>query len=508
MPAALGASNHPQAKQGIVSAGTVRHLSGLMETEVKTDEVRRAAWAGQFYPASPTELSRTIAEFYAAAEKPELDSDVVAVVAPHAGYTYSGRIAAAAYKQLEGREFEAVVVVSPSHTKYFRGISVYNGGSYETPLGALPTHSALAKRLTRVAPSTIYLSNMGHTGGGQSEHAVEVQLPFLQIVLGSFKLVAVVMGEQQDWHVLGDALASLANERPVLLVASSDLSHYHPAPKALRLDSAVRDGIKTFDPAALSHTFEAGKGEACGAGPILACLHAARKLGATRSLITGFGNSGETTGDDSGVVGYLSAVCIRDKAAPTAKHYVLNADSVKQEGLSAVDRQELLRIARQSVASAVYGGSPPELDRVDKALRQRRGVFVTLKVAGQLRGCLGSVEATTPLVESVVRMAVAAATRDPRFDPLTAADLPDLSIELSVLSPLARCDEADSIEVGRHGLLVRKGERSGVLLPQVASENGWDRLMFLRHTCLKAGLAAEAWRDTASTLYTFEAEVF
>jgi AmmeMemoRadiSam system protein B/AmmeMemoRadiSam system protein A len=479
-----------------------------METEVKSEEVRRSAWAGQFYPASPTELSRTIAGFYAACEKPEAPADIVAVVAPHAGYEYSGRIAASAYKLLEGHEFEAVVVVSPSHTKYFRGISVYNGGSYETPLGVLPTHAALAKRLSRVAPSTIYLSNMGHTGGGRAEHAVEVQLPFLQIVLGAFKLVSVVMGEQQDWHVLGDALAALASDRPILLVASSDLSHYHPAPKALRLDTAVRDGIKALDPAALSHTFETGKGEACGAGPILACLHAARKMGATRSLITGFGNSGEVSGDDSGVVGYLSAVLVRDEAGPSAKQYILNADLVKQEGLSAGDRQELLRIARQAVASAVYGGSAPEIDKVDKALRQRRGVFVTLKVGGHLRGCLGSVEASTPLVELVVRMAVAAATRDPRFEPMTAAELADLSIELSVLGPLERCEDADAIEVGRHGLLVRKGERSGLLLPQVASENGWDRMAFLRHTCLKAGLPSEAWRDSAANLYIFEAEVF
>lgn len=497
-----------KSNQGIVSEGFVRHFLQFMDSEVKTDEVRRSAWAGQFYPASPTELSRAVAGLFAGATKPQVDGDVVAIVAPHAGYDYSGHIAASAYKVLEGREFEAVVVVAPSHTKFFRGISVYNGGSYETPLGILPTHTAFAKRLSRVAPSTIYLSNMGHTGGSGAEHAIEVQLPFLQIVLGSFKLVAVVMGEQQEWHVLGDALASLAGEKPVLLVASSDLSHYHPAPKALRLDTAVRDGLKAFDPGALSHAFEAGKGEACGAGPILACLHAARSLGATRSLITGFGNSGEFSGDDSGVVGYLSAVFVKDESGPPAKQYVLNADSIRQEGLSADNRQDLLRIARQSVASAVYGGSPPEIDRVDRDLRQRRGVFVTLKVAGRLRGCLGSVEASSPLVEQVVRMAVAAATRDPRFDPITVAELTDLSIELTVVGPLTRCDDADSIEVGRHGLVITKGERSGVLLPQIAAENGWDRATFLRHTCIKAGLSAEAWRDSASVLYTFEAEVF
>jgi AmmeMemoRadiSam system protein B/AmmeMemoRadiSam system protein A len=479
-----------------------------MEAEVKSEEVRRSAWAGQFYPAAPADLSRTIAGMFAEAPKPPVSGDVVALVVPHAGYQFSGPIAAAAFKLLEGREFETVVVVAPSHTKYFSGISVYNGGSYETPLGVLPMHAACAKRLSRVAPGTIYLSNMGHTGGGGAEHAVEVQLPFLQIVLGSFKLVAVVMGEQQAWHALGDALASLAQERPTLLVASSDLSHYHPAARALRLDKAVRDGVEGFDAAALSHVFDSGKGEACGAGPILACLHAAKKLGATRSLITGFGNSGDVTGDSSGVVGYLSAAFVREDDGNPAKYYVLNADSVKQEALSGPARQELLRIARQAVASAVYGGSPPEIDRVDKALRVRRGVFVTLKVSGQLRGCLGSIEATTPLVELVTRMAVAAATRDPRFEPIAGAELAELSIELSVLGPLERCEDADSIEIGRHGLLVRKGERSGVLLPQVASENGWDRATFLRHTCLKAGLPSEAWRDSASTICTFEAEVF
>jgi len=479
-----------------------------METEVKSDEVRRSAWAGQFYPAAPAELSRTIAGFFAGAPKPAVEGEIVALVVPHAGYEYSGRIAASAYKLLEGHEFEAVIVVGPSHTKYFSGISVYNGGSYETPLGVLPTHASYAKRLSRMAPGMIYLSNMGHTGGGRAEHSLEVQLPFLQIVLGSFKLVAVVMGEQQAWHALGDALAALAQERPTLLVASSDLSHYHAVAKASRLDKTVRDGIETLDPAVLSHIFESGKGEACGAGPILACQHAARKLGATRVVTTGFGHSGEITGDDSGVVGYVSAAFVREDAGSAAKHYVLNADSVRQGQLSLAERQELLRIARQAVSSAVYGGSPPEIGRVEKALRVRRGVFVTLKVGGQLRGCLGSVEATSPLVELVIRMAVAAATRDPRFEPLRAADLAELSIELSVLGPLERCDDADSIEVGRHGLLVRKGERSGVLLPQVASENGWDRPTFLRHVCLKAGLPAEAWRDSASTLCTFEAEVF
>ena len=478
-----------------------------MDAEVKTQEVRRSAWAGQFYPAQPTALSRRLAELYSKAPKPEVDGDVLAILSPHAGYDYSGQIAANSYKLLEGYQRDTVVVVSPSHTKYFAGISVYNGGSYETPLGEILTDVHKAKCLGRTASNTIYLSNMGHTGGGQAEHALEVQLPFLQIVLGDFKLVAVVMGDQQAWRSLGDALAAIGDNGRTLFVASSDLSHYHEAGRAKQLDGAVQNAVEAFDVNALAHVFEAKRGEACGAGPLLACMYAAAKLGATRSVITGYTHSGEVTGDQSGVVGYLGAAFVRGGENVSAKVYVLSADSVDEERLTADDTEELLRLARQAVASAVYETSPPDSDRASRALRVRRGAFVTLKVKGQMRGCLGSVESSTPLVEQVVRMAVAAAIRDPRFEAVTGSELNDLAIEISVLGPLRPCDEEELIQVGVHGLVIRKGDRSGILLPQVASENGWDRQTFLKQVCLKAGLPPEAWRDSASSLYTFEADL-
>jgi AmmeMemoRadiSam system protein B/AmmeMemoRadiSam system protein A len=477
-----------------------------MDSEVKTQEVRRHAWAGQFYPASPGDLTRTIAGLFAAAPKPSVDGDVLALVAPHAGYEYSGGIAAATYKVLEGREYDSVIVVSPSHTKYFAGISVYNGGGYETPLGELRTDVQLAKKLSRTAPGTVYLSNMGHTGGGRAEHALEVQLPFLQIVLGSFKLVALVMGDQQAWRVLGDALASAATERQVLLVASSDLSHYHRASEAARLDGQIQAAIESFDTRALADVIESGRGEACGTGPILACMHAAAKLGARQAVITGYAHSGETTGDSSEVVGYLGAAFVR-ASAPASQPYVLGAESTPTSRLSADDRAELAKVARQAVAAAVYDSSPPEVSRASRPLRERCGAFVTLKVDGELRGCIGSVEAKLPLVEVVARMAMAAATRDPRFVPVTPAELPQLELEISVLTPMELCEDTDLIEVGRHGLVIVKGNHSGVLLPQVAAERGWDRSTFLRQVCLKAGLPAEAWRDSATMLYTFEAEI-
>ena len=167
-----------------------------------------------------------------------------------------------------------------------------------------------------------------------------------------------------------------------------------------------------------------------------------------------------------------------------------------------------MRFARQGVAAAVHNSSVPDTSHASRPLRRKSGAFVTLKVGGQLRGCIGSVEGRLALVELVVQMAMAAATRDPRFAPVTAAELPELELELSVLGPVVLCEEIELIEIGRHGLVIVKGNRTGVLLPQVASENGWDRAMFLRQVCLKASLPAEAWRDSASTLYMFSAEVF
>jgi len=478
-----------------------------MESDVKSQEVRRSAWAGQFYPSAPAELARSIADMFGRAPKPEVAGEILGLVAPHAGYVYSGQVAANTFKLLEGHQYETVVVVSPSHTKYFGGVSVYNGGSYETPLGELPTDVTMVKRIGRAAPGIIYLSNMGHTGGDRAEHALEVQLPFLQVVLGSFKLVAIVMGDQEEWRVLGDGLAGAAQGRSVLFVASSDLSHYYTAEQAHKLDAEVRLAIESFETARLQAVIESGKGEACGAGTILACMHAARRMGADSAVITGYAHSGKVSGDYAEVVGYLGAAFVRREAASDVPTYTLDL-SEPEDGLAEAEREELRQLARQAVAAAVYNTVPPDTARASKSLRRRQGAFVTLKAEGELRGCIGSVEGHAPLVETVVKMAFAAAVRDPRFEPVSVPELAGLDIEISVLGPLEKCLDPDSIEIGRHGLLITKGRRTGVLLPQVAAENGWDRNTFLQQVALKAGLPPDSWRDSASSLYVFTAEVF
>ena len=287
------------------------YLRSMTSQNLHTDEERYPATAGSFYPRDPVDLSRMIAKFMAESGKVVNSGNIQAVIAPHAGYMYSGPVAASAYKQLEGLKYDRVVVISPSHTTFFTGCSIYNGQAYVTPLGKLFIDTDMTARLADNNPSKIYLSARGHTGGGmRQEHSLEVQLPFLQLVLGDFKLVPIVMGEQ-EWDVisaLGESLASAFENSSTLIVASTDLSHFHSSDIASEKDSLIKQKVEDFDPEGLYKTITEGKAEACGGGPMTAAMIAAKKLGAKHSTVTDYADSGEITGDRSEVVGYLAAV--------------------------------------------------------------------------------------------------------------------------------------------------------------------------------------------------------
>ncbi len=233
----------------------------------------------------------------------EADS-IVGIIAPHAGYLYSGKTAARAYAQLAGNRRNVVVVVSPSHRDYFDGISVYPGDAYATPLGEVPVDVELRSRL--VKESSVIMSTAGHG----EEHALEVQLPFLQYVLGSFTLLPLVIGNQsrEQCFALGEILARLVEGKSVLLVASTDLSHFHPASAGTRLDAVVVRDLEMFDAEMLMSDLEAGRAEACGGGPAVAVMVACRLLGARTIRVLHRAHSGEITGDNESVVGYLTAV--------------------------------------------------------------------------------------------------------------------------------------------------------------------------------------------------------
>lgn len=268
--------------------------------------VRYPAVAGMFYSANEKELRRDLDSYLADSDEIEGVDKIIGLVAPHAGYMYSGAVAAQAYRQLKGRSFDTVVVISPSHRTPFKNISAYPGEFYGTPLGDIEVDMQTVRELAE-ADRRIILSDVGHD---VAEHALEVQLPFLQSVLDEFKLVPLVMGDQSRENV--DALASVlhkvfANDS-VLLVASSDLSHFHNGSMAREMDGLVVDDIGNFDEQALKQKIADGKIEMCGGGPVLSVMQASRLMGANKSKVLQYKNSGDVTGDYSQVVGYLSAI--------------------------------------------------------------------------------------------------------------------------------------------------------------------------------------------------------
>lgn len=284
-----------------------------MDLSTTSLTVRAPVVAGTFYPASPRKLQQDVDELLGRALPPGDIAGIHGLVSPHAGYMYSGFTAAHGYSALKGRKFDAVIIIGPSHQEYFQGSSVYPGGSYRTPLGVVPVHDELRSRIIR-EEKRIFLSTAGHRG----EHSVEVQLPFLQRVLGEFSFVPIVMGEQtlELCENLADAISSAVGDRKVLLVASSDLSHYHPYDEATSLDGRVIDLVESYDPLQLMDRLEHRALEACGGGPIVTVMLAAKKLGANTARVIHYCNSGDVTGEKGAVVGYLSAVFSKETSTP------------------------------------------------------------------------------------------------------------------------------------------------------------------------------------------------
>jgi len=479
-----------------------------MSTNAK--DVRRPAASGHFYPASPTELTKQIATLFAEVDKPPVAGPILGLIVPHAGYVYSGRTAAKAYKAIVGEEYDSVIVISPSHTVFFQGSSVYDGDGYQTPLGIIPNDRELAEKLAQVHPA-VYLSKQGHSSGStRGEHALEVQLPFLQIALGNFKMVAVVMGDQEESSInaLGEALAAVLSGKRILLVASTDLSHFHSEKKAARLDMAFKEAIQSYDSTGLVEMLEDGKTEACGGGPTAAVMKATKRNGGEKVQFIEYTHSGMVTGDSSEVVGYLSALIVGGSKIAEKQKRAVEAVRPKKPDFILNDRQKeyLKGIARDAITAHLAGKkyTPP----ADEELNQRHGAFVTITLDGELRGCIGQIKGRIALFDLVAEMAVAAAFDDPRFVPMTEEESKRAEIEISVLSPLERVHDFSTIEIGKHGLLIKLEMHSGLLLPQVATDYAWDRVEFLEQTCLKAGLPKNSYKEKIAEIYKFTAQVF
>ncbi|MFA4994666.1 MAG: AmmeMemoRadiSam system protein B [Bdellovibrionales bacterium] len=474
------------------------------------NQIRPPLVAGSFYPDDPAQLRAIVGELLAETPPQTLSDPLFAIVAPHAGYVYSARIAARAYAQIKGKKYKRVVVIAPSHAEPFSFTSIYNGDAYATPLGPIPVDKNFAEKLAG-KDSTLKLSEAGHGCAiDRCEHAVEVHLPFLQESLGvDLKIVPVVMGrgDYDASRALGVALSELiqrdteTHEPDTLIVASSDLSHFHVYDEAVSLDQKTLGAIEKNDYLSLSENLDLGIWEACGGAPIIAAMMAAERMGATGRKILAYANSGDVTGDKSRVVGYGAMAFFQEKEREDGKQMSFSLDEK--------DKKRLLTLARESVETSVRGKRiPPLPDKLSKPLLTPFGAFVTLTENGRLRGCKGFITPNKSLAETVREVAMLSALSDTRFAPVEEEELNKLEYEISVLSPFRRVSDLKDIQIGRDGLLIRQGVRQGILLPQVATEHKMGVRQFVEETAMKAGLPPQAWQDEDTDLFAFSAFVF
>jgi hypothetical protein len=479
--------------------------------------------AGTWYPGTASDLGKMIEDFLSAVPEGESKGRTLAVIAPHAGYIYSGPVAAYSFKALRGQKFDSVIVIGPSHYVPFRGVATYECAGFSTPLGVIPLDSELIAALMKRESG---IRNLPEAFA--QEHSVEAELPFLQVVLPNFKLVPLVMGDYDiaTCRRLAEAITACIKDKNVLIVASSDLSHYHSYDVATEMDRRLLQKVGAMDIEGVDRCLNEGKCEACGRGPILTVMLAANMLGAPRFDVLKYENSGDVTGEKMsprGVVGYGAVSIPMPGRAGSAQDKTGRDRDEKEKkkvgtdlGFSKEEKAQLHEIARKAIEARLShsGSSSKETttrqasESVSPKLKEPRGAFVTLYKKGELRGCIGQVVARMPLADAVETMAREAAFGDPRFTPLRSDELGDIKIEISVLTPLQKIGSVDDIEVGKHGIVIARHGSMGLLLPQVATEYNWDRTEFLEHCCLKAGLSREMWKDKETEIYIFSADVF
>jgi AmmeMemoRadiSam system protein B/AmmeMemoRadiSam system protein A len=476
----------------------------LLSTACLAADIKEPNVAGSFYPANPQELARMVDNFLSNARPLAPQGNIFALICPHAGYEFSGQVAACAYKLIKDRPYHTVVVIGPSHYYGFSGVSVYPEGIFRTPLGDLEIDSEFAQKLLNREKNIIF-----EPMAFQKEHSVEVQLPFLQRVLSGFKIVPIVMGDcsLSTCQKLADLLKeTIAGRQDVLVIASSDMYHGYDYEEADAVDRDTLTYLKDMDASGLYYGLRKGSLQLCGGFGVVSTIMLAKDLGHNKLSVLKHTNSAEVTGRKiKGIwtVGYASCVIDNPEAG----------DTNKEEGASTMlnknQRKRLLEIARSAIEHYLKTGKKMELSEQDPVLLKEMGAFVTLHKHGELRGCIGNLVARGPLYLTIRDMAIAAAVEDYRFMPLNLSEVKDIEIEISVLSPLERVDSTDKIEMGKHGVLVRRGFNSGVFLPQVATQTGWSKEKFLSELCEhKAGLPADAWKDKSTEIYIFSAEVF
>ncbi len=464
------------------------------------DNIRKPAYAGSFYPANKSEIEQTIEILTSKAKETRFiipaGKSLKALILPHAGYIYSGLTASHASLVLSENQFSKVILLGPDHRVGFTGCAISDSDIYETPLGQVRLHRDAAKlRLQKEIFSSIPVSD-------KNEHSLEVILPFLQTYLKKFELVPIIIGSG-DYNKIAEAIDQLLNDK-TLLVASSDLSHFLQYDEAVSRDKETINAILNLEKEKLiKHD-----NSACGKMPVLTIMSLAGKYG-WKPVLIHYSNSGDTAGDRSRVVGYAA---IAFYGEPSMENENISNRLNEKQG------QILLKLARKTISEELGIKSKqeqisPASELEEKSLQRKSGTFVTLKINKQLRGCIGNLDASGPMIEGVKRNAINAAFNDYRFSPLTAKEFAKVEIEISILSdpkPLEYKDSDDLIKKLRpniDGVIIRKGRASATFLPQV-----WEQLTrpedFLSHLCTKAGLPSDTWKSSKLEVLTYNVQSF
>lgn len=464
---------------------------------------RKPYAAGRFYSDNPTELKIQLQQLFSKAQEKRSKNTPLAIIVPHAGYAFSGEVAASAYNQIDPNcKFEHIFIIGSSHTTAFEGASVYCSGDYETPLGIVRVDQELVQKLV-VENKLLKCYPEPHL----YEHSLEVQLPFLQYHLKTtFKIVPIIIGSAtaETAKKLAAILKPYLNEKN-LFVISSDFSHYPRYENAVKVDLATAEAILMNKASKLIAALDDNKKKKipglstslCGWSSVLTLLNMTEEIPDISVDVLQYKNSGDSpSGGKDGVVGYCAI-----SFTPAKQKSQTNEFSISDE-----DKKYLLKLAHDTIAEHIRKGTTPEVDDSDlsTAIKSPCGAFVTLTKDHKLKGCIGRFDPDEPLWKVVQTMAISAATKDYRFSPVLSGEIDQLEIEISVLTPLKRIKSLDEFVLGEQGIYIKKGDLHGTFLPQVATSTGWNKEEFLGHCAKeKVGIGWNGWKT--AKLYTYEA---
>ena len=461
---------------------------------------RKPVVAGSFYPDKFEELAGEIDNFLQKTNTVSQDGKLKILIVPHAGIVFSGQTAAWGFKQIEGKNYKKIYLLGVSHKSLFNNAIIYDKGKWETPFGQSEIDEITSAKFLN--PEFAENNNDGFN----EEHGLELELIFLQRLLKNFKIIPILLGQTSKGTLdfLAETISNNFDDE-TLLVVSTDLSHYPDWETANKVDNQTIGAIlsgsvdifnKTLQDIAVKNYLNLDTC-VCGKDAVEVALIVANKLKINLFSKIFYENSGDISGDKTRVVGYTAIGGWKED------------EKINIEYLDSESKNETLSIVRKTLTEFLSTKKVLDIYPKNKILTENLGAFVTLKKNGNLRGCIGLFEPDFPLYEVLQKMAIAAATQDNRFTPVEKDELKDIKIEVSIMTPKRKIEDWKTIELGKHGVLIKKGLNTGTFLPQVATETGWDLDEFLNQLCVqKAGLQLGCYKDPNVEIYIFEAQIF